>query len=141
MHVDLKELLVPTKGSRHGSWLAVLIVIIAAKSTIEVWIGGPTNETYALVIVTAVLSATYGMFRLVEVFNTPGFKVRYMVRSVNVFFMILILLGQFVLHESLGRTLLLIALVAIEFNLVSIYMEYTGKGKHLFKGRSWSKKK
>jgi hypothetical protein len=129
MHIDLKGLLVPTKDSRHGSWLAVLILIIAVRSTIEVWIGGPTNETFALAVVTAVLTATYGLFRIIEVFNTPGFKVRYLVRSVNVLFMSLILLGQFILNDLLGRTLLLIALVAIEFNLISMYIEYTGKGK------------
>jgi len=129
MHIDLKGLLVPTKDSRHGSWLAVLIAIIAVRSIIEIWIGGPTNETFALAVVTAVLTATYGLFRIIEVFNTPGFKVRYLVRSVNVLFMSLILLGQFVLNDLLGKTLLLIALIAIEFNLISMYIEYTGKGK------------
>ena len=139
MHIDLKGLLVPTKDSRHGSWLAVLIVIIAVRSTIEVWIGGPTNETFALAVVTSVLTATYGLFRMIEVFNSPGFKVRYLVRSVNVLFMSLILLGQFILNDLLGRTLLLIALVAIEFNLISMYIEYTGKGKKLLV--LWSRKK
>lgn len=129
MHIDLKGLLVPTKDSRHGSWLAVLIVMIAVRSTVEIWIGGPTNESFALAIVTAVLTATYGLFRLIDVFNSPGFKVRYLVRSVNVLFMSLILLGQFILNDLLGRTLLLIALIAIEFNLISMYIEYTGKGK------------
>lgn len=131
MHVDIKGLLVPTKDARHGGWLAVLIIIIAIRSIFEVIVGGPSDETYALAIVTAALTATYGLFRLIEVFNSPGFKVRYLVRSVNIFFMVIILLGQFVLHDVLGRALLLLALIAIEFNLVSIYLEYTGKGKLL----------
>ncbi|OPY33090.1 MAG: hypothetical protein A4E32_00763 [Methanomassiliicoccales archaeon PtaU1.Bin124] len=140
MHIDLKGLLVPTKDSRHGSWLAAIIAIIATRSVIMAWVGGPSNETLALTVVTAVLTATYALFRIIELFNSPGFRVRYLVRSVNVVFMTLILLGQFVLNDFLGRTLLLIALVAIEFNLVSMYLEYTGKGRRAA-ARIWTKKK
>jgi hypothetical protein len=136
MHINIRELLVPTRDSRHGSWLAVLIIIIAARSTIEVWIGGPTNETFALAVVTAVLTGTYGLFRLIDVFNAPGFKVRYLVRSVNILFMSLILLGQFILQDILGQTLFLLALLAIEFNLISMYLEYTGKGRSAL--RKWT---
>ena len=138
MHFDWRELLVTTRENRHGSWLAILIVIIATKSTIQVWLGGPISDTYALIVLTAVLTATYGLFRLLEVFNSPGFRTRYLVRGVNVVFMSLILLGQFFISDILGKALVLLALIAIEFNLVSLYMEYTGRSFHALKRlRDW----
>ena len=56
---------------------------------------------------------------------------RYLVRSLNVAFMAVIMLGEYIFSDTLGRVLVLVALVAIEINLVSIFAEYTGKFKRL----------
>jgi hypothetical protein len=125
--MDLKRLLIPTKESRHGTFFALLLAFIAVRSMIEVFTNEPSTTTYVLVGVTAILTITYGLLRFVEVFNAPGLSVRYFVRSVNITFMVLILLGEFFIQDMMGQMLLILSLLAIEFNLISIYAEYTGR--------------
>jgi hypothetical protein len=125
--MDLKRFLIPTKESRHGTFFAILLAFIAARSIFEIFTNELDTTTYVLVGVTALLTATYGLLRFVEVFNAPGLSVRYFVRSVNIVFMIVILMGEFYYQEMMGQVLLIIALLAIEFNLISIYAEYTGR--------------
>ena len=84
-----------------------------------------------MVALTAVATATYGLLRFVELLAMPGFRMRYLVRSLNVAFMGVILLGEYIFSDTLGRTLVLLALIAIEINLVSIFAEYTGKFKQI----------
>ncbi len=120
-------MLIPTKESRHGTFFAILLAFIAVRSLIEVFTNEPSTTTYVLVGVTSILTITYGLLRFVEVFNAPGLSVRYFVRSVNITFMVLILLGEFYFEEMMGQMLLILSLVAIEFNLISIYAEYTGR--------------
>jgi hypothetical protein len=120
-------MLIPTKESRHGTFFALLLAFIAVRSLIEVFTNEPSTTTYVLVGVTAILTITYGLLRFVEVFNAPGLSVRYFVRSVNISFMALILLGEFFIQDMMGQMLLILSLLAIEFNLISIYAEYTGR--------------
>ena len=68
------------------------------------------TTTYVLIGVTAILTATYGLLRFVEVFNAPGLSVRYFVRSVNITFMVIILMGEFFYQEMMGQILLIMAL-------------------------------
>jgi hypothetical protein len=84
-----------------------------------------------VVALTAVATATYGLLRFVELLALPGFRMRYLVRSLNVAFMGVILLGEYIFSDMLGRVLVLLALLAIEINLVSIFAEYTGKFKRI----------
>lgn len=125
--MDLKRVLIPTKESRHGTFFAILLAFIAARSILEIFTNELDTTTYVLVGVTAILTATYGLLRFVEVFNAPGLSVRYFVRSVNITFMVVILMGEFFYEEMMGQLLLIMALLAIEFNLISIYAEYTGR--------------
>jgi hypothetical protein len=117
--------------SRTSTWFALLMVFIATRSVIEVWTGSDQGDKYLVVGLTAAATATYGLLRFVELLALPGFKVRYLVRSLNVLFMGVILLGEYIFSSMLGRILVLLALVAIEINLVSIYAEYTGRFKRL----------
>ena len=91
---------------------------------------GPGRQVL-VVALTALATATYGMLRFVELLAAPGFRMRYLVRSLNVVFMGVILLGEYIFSSMLGRLLVLLALVAIEINLVSIFAEYTGRFKRL----------
>jgi hypothetical protein len=117
--------------SRTSTWFALLMVFIATRSVIEVWTGSDQGDKYLVVGLTAAATATYGLLRFVELLALPGFKMRYLVRSLNVVFMGVILLGEYIFSSMLGRILVLLALVAIEINLVSIYAEYTGRFKRL----------
>lgn len=117
--------------SRTSTWFALLMVFIATRSVIEVWTGSDQGDKYLVVGLTAAATATYGLLRFVEVLALPGFKMRYLVRSLNVLFMGVILLGEYIFSSMLGRILVLLALVAIEINLVSIYAEYTGRLKRV----------
>jgi hypothetical protein len=125
--MDLKRVLIPTKESRHGTFFAILLAFIAIRSIFEIFTNELDTTTYVLIGVTALLTATYGLLRFVEVFNAPGLSVRYFVRSVNITFMIVILMGEFYYEDMMGQILLIMALLAIEFNLISIYAEYTGR--------------
>jgi hypothetical protein len=131
MHVDWRSFLFPTKDSRHGNWIVFLIVLITGRAIVLVWVGDHSTHTFLLIFLSSMLTMTYGFLRLVEVLNMPGFKVKYMVRSANVIFMLLILIGELFWTEVIGQTLLVLALLAIEFNLVSMFLEYTGKDKWL----------
>jgi hypothetical protein len=131
MHVDWKSFLFPTKDSRHGNWIVFLIMLVAGRAIVLVWVGEHSAQTYTMIFLSSMLTMTYGALRLVEILNVPGFKVKYMVRSANVVFMLLILIGEFFWTEMIGQALLLIALTAIEFNLISMFLEYTGKDKWL----------
>jgi hypothetical protein len=117
--------------SRTSTWFALLMVFVATRSVIEVWTGSDQGDKYLVVGLTAVATATYGLLRFVEVLSVPGFKTRYLVRSLNVAFMGVILLGEYIFSSMLGRILVLLALVAIEINLVSMFAEYTGKFRRL----------
>lgn len=105
------------------------MVFVATRSVIEVWTGSDQGDKYLVVALTAVATATYGLLRFVELLALPGFKMRYLVRSLNVTFMAIILLGEYIFSDTLGRILVLLSLIAIEINLVSIFAEYTGKFK------------
>ena len=105
------------------------MVFVATRSVIEIWTGSDQGDKYLVVALTAVATATYGLLRFVELLAQPGFRMRYLVRSLNVVFMGIILLGEYIFSDALGRVLVLLSLVAIEINLVSIYAEYTGKFK------------
>jgi len=129
--VNWKSFLFPTKDSRHGNWIVFLIMLVTGRAIVLAWIGSDTPQTYLYIFLSSVLTMTYGALRLVEFLNVPGFKVRYMVRSANVIFMLLILIGEFLWTEVLGQMLLVLSLLAIEFNLVSMFAEYTGKDKWL----------
>lgn len=107
------------------------MIFVATRSVIEVWTGSDQGDKYLVVALTAVATATYGLLRFVELLASPGFRMRYLVRSLNVGFMGIILLGQYIFSDTLGRLLVLLALIAIEVNLVSMYAEYTGKFKRL----------
>ncbi|QLH74585.1 MAG: hypothetical protein HPY73_03380 [Methanomassiliicoccales archaeon] len=131
MHIDWKGLLFPTKDSRHGNWIVLMIMFVTGRAIVLVWVGDRSEHTYLLIFLSSMLTLTYGALRLVELLNVPGFKVRYMVRSANVIFMIMILIGELFYHEMMGRALLVLALLAIEFNLVSMFIEYTGKDQWL----------
>jgi hypothetical protein len=117
--------------SRTSTWFALLMVFVATRSVIEVWTGSDQGDKYLVVALTAAVTATYGLLRFVELLALPGFRMRYLVRSLNVAFMAVILLGEYIFSSMLGRVLVLLALVAIEINLVSIFAEYTGKFKRL----------
>jgi hypothetical protein len=125
--------------SHTSTYFGVLMVFIATRSIIEVWTGTDQGDKYVVIALTALITATYGLLRFVEYLSNPGFKIRYLVRTLNVVMMSIILLGEYVFSDALGRILVLLALVAIEINLVSIYAEYTGKLKvwhsKLFGGR------
>jgi len=124
----------------HAStWYALLMVFIATRSVIEVWTGTDQGDKYLVVALTALVTATYGLLRFVELLALPGFRMRYLVRSLNVTFMGLILLGEYIFSGMLGRLLVLMALIAIEINLVSIFAEYTGKFKRLTSLLKWKK--
>ncbi len=126
--------------SRTSTWFALLMIFVATRSVIEVWTGSDQGDKYLVVALTAVATATYGLLRFVELLSSPGFKMRYLVRSLNVGFMGVILLGQYIFSDTLGRLLVLLALIAIEINLVSLYAEYTGKFKHIaFIFNRWKK--
>ncbi len=115
--------------SRTSTWFALLMVFIATRSVIEVWTGSDQGDKYLVVALTAAATATYGLLRFVELLALPGFKMRYLVRSLNVLFMGVILLGEYIFSRMLGRVLVLLALVAIEINLVSNLAEYHGKAQ------------
>ena len=115
--------------SRTSTWFALLMIFVATRSVIEVWTGSDQGDKYLVVALTAVATATYGLLRFVELLASPGFRMRYLVRSLNVTFMGIILLGEYIFSDVLGRVLVLLALIAIEINLVSIFAEYTGKFK------------
>jgi hypothetical protein len=115
--------------SRTSTWFALLMVFVATRSVIEVWTGSDQGDKYLVVALTAVATATYGLLRFVELLASPGFRMRYLVRSLNVTFMGVILLGEYIFSDMLGRILVLLSLIAIEINLVSIFAEYTGKFK------------
>jgi hypothetical protein len=117
--------------SHTSTWFALLMVFVATRSVIEVWTGGDQGDKYLVIALTAVASATYGLLRFVEVLALPGFKTKYLVRTLNVMFMGIILLGEYIFSDTLGRLLVLLALIAIEINLVSIFAEYTGRFKRL----------
>jgi hypothetical protein len=117
--------------SRTSTWFALLMVFVATRSVIEVWTGSDQGDKYLVVGLTALATATYGLLRFVELLASPGFRMRYLVRSLNVFFMGTILLGEYIFSSELGRMLVLLSLVAIEINLVSIFAEYTGRFKRL----------
>ena len=117
--------------SRTSTWFALLLVFVATRSVIEVWTGSDQGDRFLVVALTALATATYGLLRFVELLAAPGFKMRYLVRSLNVFFMGIILLGEYIFSTELGRMLVLLSLVAIEINLVSIFAEYTGKLKRI----------
>jgi len=117
--------------SRTSTWFALLMVFVATRSVIEVWTGSDQGDRFLVVALTALATATYGLLRFVELLAAPGFKMRYLVRSLNVFFMGIILLGEYIFSTELGRMLVLLSLVAIEINLVSIFAEYTGKLKRI----------
>ena len=117
--------------SRTSTWFALLMVFVATRSVIEVWTGSDQGDKYLVVALTAVVTATYGLLRFVELLALPGFRMRYLVRSLNVAFMGIILLGEYIFSDMLGRVLVLLALIAIEINLVSIFAEYTGKFKRI----------
>jgi hypothetical protein len=117
--------------SRTSTWFALLMVFVATRSVIEVWTGSDQGDKYLVVALTAVATGTYGLLRFVELLALPGFRMRYLVRSLNVAFMGVILLGEYIFSDMLGRVLVLLALIAIEINLVSIFAEYTGKFKRL----------
>jgi hypothetical protein len=117
--------------SRTSTWFALLMIFVATRSVIEVWTGTDQGDKYLVVALTAAVTATYGLLRFVEVLALPGFRTRYLVRSLNVGFMAIILLGEYFLSDMLGRLLVLLALIAIEINLVSLYAEYTGRLKGL----------
>ncbi|MCE5295771.1 MAG: hypothetical protein LLG16_01530 [Euryarchaeota archaeon] len=131
MHVDRRSFLFPTKDSRHGNWIVFLIVLVTGRAIVLVWVGDHSAHTFLLIFLSSMLTMTYGFLRLVEVLNMPGFKVRYMVRSANVIFMLLILIGELFWTEVIGQTLLVLALLAIEFNLVSMFLEHKGKDRWL----------
>jgi hypothetical protein len=105
------------------------MVFVATRSVIEIWTGSDQGDKYVIVALTAVATATYGLLRFVELLASPGFRMRYLVRSLNVVFMGVILLGEYIFSSMLGRMLVLLALIAIEINLVSIFAEYTGRFK------------
>ena len=109
----------------------MLMVFVATRSVIEVWTGSDQGDKYLVVALTAVATATYGLLRFVELLASPGFRMRYLVRSLNVAFMGVILLGEYIFSDTLGRVLVLLALIAIEINLVSMFAEYTGRFKRL----------
>ena len=117
--------------SRTSTWFALLMIFVATRSVIEVWTGSDQGDKYLVVALTALATATYGLLRFVELLAAPGFKTRYLVRSLNLVFMGLILLGEYIFSTMLGRLLVLLALVAIEINLISIFAEYTGRFKRL----------
>ena len=117
--------------SRTSTWFALLMIFVATRSVIEVWTGSDQGDKYLVVGLTALATATYGLLRFVELLAAPGFKMRYLVRSLNVFFMGMILLGEYIFSSELGRLLVLLSLIAIEINLVSIFAEYTGRFKRL----------
>ena len=117
--------------SRTSTWFALLMVFVATRSVIEIWTGSDQGDKYLVVCLTAVATATYGLLRFVEVLASPGFQMRYLVRSLNVAFMGVILLGEYLLSSMLGRVLVLLALIAIQINLVSIFSEYAGRFKRL----------
>jgi hypothetical protein len=117
--------------SHTSTWFALLMVFIATRSVIEVWTGSDQGDKYLVVGLTAVVTATYGLLRFVELLASPGFRMRYLVRSLNVAFMAVIMLGEYIFSDTLGRVLVLLALIAIEINLVSIFAEYTGRFKRL----------
>ncbi|MFA5313189.1 MAG: hypothetical protein WC375_07750 [Methanomassiliicoccales archaeon] len=131
MHADWKSFLFPTKDSRHGNWIVFLIVLVTGRAIVLVWAGDHSAHTLLLIFLSSMLTMTYGFLRLVEVLNVPGFKVKYMVRSANIVFMLLILIGELFWTEVIGQALLVLALVAIEFNLVSMFLEYTGRDRWL----------
>ena len=107
------------------------MIFVASRSVIEIWTGSDQGDKYLVVGLTAVATATYGLLRFVELLASPGFRMSYLVRSLNVGFMVIILLGEFIFSTELGRILVLLALIAIEINLVSIFAEYTGRFKRI----------
>ena len=107
------------------------LIFVASRSVIEIWTGSDQGDKYLVVGLTAVAQMTYGLLRFVEFLASPGFRTRYLVRSLNVGFMGVILLGEYLLSSMLGRVLVLLALIAIEINLVSMFAEYTGRFKRL----------
>jgi hypothetical protein len=115
--------------SRTSTWFALLLVFIATRSVIEIWTGTDQGDRYLVIGLTALATGTYGLLRFVEVLASPGFRMRYLVRTLNVVFMGVILLGEYIFSSMLGRILVLLALIAIEINLVSMYAEYTGRLK------------
>jgi hypothetical protein len=115
--------------SRTSTWFALLLVFVATRSVIEIWTGTDQGDRYLVIGLTALATGTYGLLRFVEVLASPGFRMRYLVRSLNVVFMGVILLGEYIFSSMLGRILVLLSLIAIEINLVSMYAEYTDRLK------------
>jgi hypothetical protein len=114
-------------SSHTSTWFALLLIFVATRSVIEVWTGSDQGDKYLVIGLTAVATATYGLLRFVEVLASPGFRTKYLVRSLNVALMGIILLGEYIFSTELGRVLVLLSLIAIEINLVSMYAEYTGR--------------
>ena len=112
--------------SRTSTWFALLMVFIATRSVIEVWTGSDQGDKYLVVALTAAATATYGLLRFVEKHGIarlqdeiPGPLAQRAVHGGHP-------AGRVHLFSSmLGRVLVLLALAAIEINLVSIYAEYT----------------
>ncbi len=63
---------------------------------------------------TSVATANYGLFRFAEPLASPCFRMRCLVRSLNVGFMWIILLGEYSFSNTLGRPLVLLTLIAID---------------------------
>ncbi|HSV42186.1 MAG TPA: hypothetical protein VLH13_02110, partial [Methanomassiliicoccales archaeon] len=68
----------PTQD-RYGSFFAVIIAVIAVRSIIEVYLHGEDPLSYVFILLTGILTASYGLFRFLEVFQSPGLGVRYLV--------------------------------------------------------------
>ena len=120
-------------GRNQGNWLALVLLFVAARSVMEVFTGDDQGDKYVVILLTALLSITYALLRVSGFFSEPGFRMPYLVRIFNVIFIMLILLGMYQYQEYLGKLLTIICLLAIEINLISLYVTYTHKDRQWWK--------
>jgi hypothetical protein len=120
-------------GKNQGNWLALVLIFVAARSIMEVFSGSDQGDKYVVILLTALLSITYALLRVSGFFTEPGFRMPYIVRIFNVIFIMLILLGMYQYQQYLGKMLTIICLLAIEINLISLYVTYTSKDRQWWK--------
>ena len=113
--------------SRTSTWFALLMVFVATRSVIEIWTGSDQGDKYLVVGVdggghgdlrAAPFRRAAGIARVQD--EIPGAVAERGVHGDHP-------AGRVHLLHQLGRMLVLLALIAIEINLVSIFAEYTGK--------------